>query len=152
MRALSWKNTFSINLGICKPAREKNGISISRSYWSKTLIWISQLNCWFRACCIFALPFAVLASDVWTGTFCFRKTACHSRATLGKLVHLKKCWHCKSKPFPHMALLVVGQHRQPCPGTDSAASPPVPPDLGEDTGERGLHLVCPEKATPVLKF
>lgn len=36
-----------------------------------------------------------------------------------------------------MALLVMGQRCQPCPGTDSAASLPVPPDPGEDTEGEG---------------
>lgn len=52
-----------------------------------------------------------------------------------------------NQSLSHMALLVLGQHCQPCPGLTQE---PVPPDLGEDTGKEGL--LCPDKATPLLQL
>lgn len=82
--------------------------------------------------------------------YLFLKIAYNSKAALRKLFSFKRCCHCKSKPLFYMVLLVMGQHCQPCPKTNSAASLPVPPDLGEDTWEGGLRLVCPQSPTPIL--
>lgn len=127
---MSWKNAFSINPGTCKPARGKNGISISRNYWPKNFDLIltaelfiqGMLHLYITICCI-----AIRCADRIVSSQ--KNSLEHSKAALGMLFHFKIA----NQSLSHMALLVMGQ---PCPGLSQEPSRP-----GRGQGGRKVWFV-----------
>lgn len=122
----------------CKPARGKNGISISRNYWPKNFDLILTAELFIQGT-LHLLHYCLLHCHQMCRQNCFfiekqpgtarQHWGCYSISKLP--VKASLIWHCLL--WDSTVLVWARRGRE-----------------GEDMGEVGL--VCPEKATPALQF